>query len=52
MPTGIGQDVTAEVADGGAREAFGVAVRGLITYRRFTAMLQQQEPRSLALADI
>jgi len=34
------------------RQAFGVAVRSLLTDRRFTAMLQQNESRSLALADI
>jgi len=34
------------------REAFGVAVRSLLTDRRFTAMLQQNESRRLALADI
>jgi len=43
------QRVTSSAA---LRQAFGVAVRSLLTDRRFTAMLQQNESRRLALADI
>jgi hypothetical protein len=43
------QRVTSAVA---LRQAFGVAVRGLLSDRRFTAMLQENESRRLALAEL